>query len=46
MKIILNTKVTVIEIKNYQFRNILIKLDHIQKVSEVIAKNQTFGEFN
>ena len=27
--IILNTKVTVIEVKHYQFRNILIKLDHI-----------------
>ena len=27
--IILNTKVTVIEIKRYQLKDILIKLDHI-----------------
>ena len=29
--VILNTKVTVIEIKHYQLKNILIKLDHILK---------------
>ena len=27
--VILNMKVTVIEIKHYQLKNILIKLDHI-----------------
>ena len=30
---ILNTKVTVIEIKHYQLKNISIKLDHILKTS-------------
>ena len=30
---ILNMKVTAIQIKHYQLKNILIKLDHIQKTS-------------
>ena len=29
VRIILNTKVTMIEIKHYQLKNILIKLEHI-----------------
>ena len=31
---ILNMKVTVKEIKHYQLKNVLIKLDHIQKYHE------------
>ena len=34
-------KETVIEIKHCQLSNILIKLDHIQKISQMISKNLT-----
>ena len=40
--IIFNTKVTVIEIKHYQLKNVLIKLDHIINN----PKNLTRGKFN
>ena len=36
----------VIEIKNYQSKNILIKLKHIQKILQSIFKNLTHGKFN
>ena len=37
--IILNMKVTVIEIKHYQLKNILIELEPTQKTSLMISKN-------
>ena len=42
----LNMKVTLTEIKHYQLKNILIKLDHILKTSCLISKNMAHGKFN
>ena len=39
-------KVMVTEIKHYQLKNILIKLDHIQKTSQTISKNLTHRKLN
>ena len=44
--IILNMDVMMIEIKHCQLKNILIKLDHILKASQIILKNMTRGKFN
>ena len=39
-------KVTVTKEKHYQLKNILIKLDHIWKTSEIISESLTHGKFN
>ena len=44
--IILNVKVTAIEIKHYQLKNILTKLNLIEKLSLSNSKNLTHGKFN